>query len=135
MSEPLRRVTPEERAEIRARLDAATPGPWRVSPSPSGTRWIDAGTYDEVISPASVDCMRYCYGGTSDINLSVADADLIAHAPDDLRRLLDALDAAEQRIADLTRSQAAPPFGRTYTSVSPTTVLGGRSRNPLDGQP
>lgn len=55
--------------QIRALVDSGTPGPWHRNRD-----WIDAGEYDEVLAPAPVDCMAYCYGGSSRIELSDADA-------------------------------------------------------------
>jgi hypothetical protein len=88
--------------EIRARLAAATPGPWKANDD--GT--IDGSEYAEVICRGQVDCMAYCAGGTSVIegdNLK-ADADLIANAPTDIARLLAALDdllyIADNKTAD-----------------------------------
>ena len=77
-------------APIRERLATATPGPWKANED--GT--IDGSNYDEVICKGQVDCMSYCYGGSSVIegdNLK-ADAEFIAHSPETQARLLAALD-------------------------------------------
>lgn len=73
---------------IRARLDedeaaarAATPGAWKIRPRLEGV-CIDAGRYDQVIAPGVVSCGSYCYGGTSSVDISDADAEHIArHDP------------------------------------------------------
>lgn len=70
-------MTPEERAHLTRLAEAATPAPWRVSPGSSGSNWIDAGDYDDVLAPEPVDCTAYCYGGSSRIVLSDPDAALI----------------------------------------------------------
>ena len=101
----------EDRAAIRARLAAATPGPWRIARSRGGVPWIDAGEYDEVLAPADVDCMAYCYGGTSRIEMSDADAEFIAHARTDVADLLDALDEAERTLEQILTHYAVTVDG------------------------
>ena len=67
--------------QIRALADTGTPADrWRIQQGHNGSNWIDAGEYDEVLQPAPVDCMAYCYGGTSQIELSDADAAKIVAA-------------------------------------------------------
>lgn len=73
---------------LAARLDedeaaarAATPGAWKIRPRLEGV-CIDAGEYDQVIAPGVVSCGSYCYGGTSSVDISDADAAHIArHDP------------------------------------------------------
>lgn len=76
-----------------------TPGPWRLSLGASGTNWIDAGDYDEVLAPAPAECMAYCYGGSSRIDLSDADAAKIVTTVNALEPLGDLLDATDAMIA------------------------------------
>lgn len=65
-------TTPDRIAEIRARLAAATPGPWRADE-------------DEIIwSDEGIDIIH--------VVVNPENADLIAHAPDDLRWCLDEID-------------------------------------------
>lgn len=93
---------------IRARLAAATPGPWVAGKG--GT--IDGANYAEVICKGQVDCMSYCYGGSSTIdgdNLK-ADTDFIANAPTDMARLL----AAVETVTGLHRSSPAEFFDMDY---------------------
>ncbi len=59
-------------SEMRRRAEAATPGPWHVPRRGFG---IDAGEFDTVIGPGRVDCMAYCYGGSSTIDGDRLDAD------------------------------------------------------------
>ena len=76
--------------QIRALVDSGTPGPWHRNRD-----WIDAGEYDEVLAPAPVDCMAYCYGGSSRIELSDADAAKIVafvNAGPALADLIEAID-------------------------------------------
>jgi hypothetical protein len=77
---------------IKTQLATATPGPWKANKD--GT--IDGTNYAEVICRGQVDCMAYCYGGTSVIegdNLT-ADAEFIAAAPSTVARLTAAVEDA-----------------------------------------
>lgn len=72
----------EERDAIRARAEAAMPGPWEYEPST-----------DEILSPD---------GGIAEMTWpgrTRTSAEFIAHARTDVTALLDALDEAERRIA------------------------------------
>ncbi len=88
MSEPL---TEEQLAEIKARLAAATPGPWRQTEPTDGTPIVfDMTCGGESCSFEDCDLpdegMHVCdlaWGELSD-----ADAALIANAPTDIARLL-----------------------------------------------
>jgi hypothetical protein len=64
-------------AEIRARLDKATPGPWMHGVQ-QGFHWVDTRLDRRVVTIA-------------DDVLTDADAELITHAPGDIRWLLDAV--------------------------------------------
>ena len=77
-------MTQERLNAIRGRLDARTPGEWEAS-----GREIDAlaPSWGEVVS-TEVNCMNYCYGGTGRGVEHAEDAELIAHAPQDLADLL-----------------------------------------------
>jgi hypothetical protein len=87
-------------AEIRARLESATPGPWYVDgPHPMcGEIWVctktpplaqpDGTPWHELASPEVV---------ATGLDDAPGDADLIAHAPADLGYLLDALAAMTDR--------------------------------------
>ncbi len=99
MTEPL---TPEKTAELRRLLDAATPGPWRAD----GDAWIEAGSYDEVLTPAPVECMAYCYGGASRVNLADVDRALIVAAVNALPDILADLEDAESLTVALRLAQA-----------------------------
>ncbi|MBX6723652.1 MAG: hypothetical protein IRY92_10550 [Dactylosporangium sp.] len=98
-------MTPEELAAIRARAEAATPGPWTVD---EGLVWDD-GT-------GECECQWYreirgwtdhgvpCDAGY--LVLSREDATFIAHAREDIPRLLDEVEALRAR-ADQLRQQVA----------------------------
>lgn len=65
----------------RALADAATPGPWEVCRRDGEVRWItQRDGFDDPIFPGPVQCMAYCYGGTSTLEIEDADAELITAA-------------------------------------------------------
>jgi hypothetical protein len=84
----------ERRAAIRARLEAATPGPWHQGRADHRDEWgcVNVGDYGWV-TPVGME-----YGADSEQGR--ADAELIAHAPDDLAYLLDAVEAL---VAELSK--------------------------------
>ena len=65
-AETLRRAA----ALMRERAEAATPGVWRHT-----EHGIEAGEYAEVIVPGRVECMAYCYGGSSTLDGDRIDLD------------------------------------------------------------
>lgn len=103
-------MTEAELAAIDARLEAATPGPW------AWDRWHNANGDSglHIYAPRPGQSMDEIVGGTRPVR-SVAvfdhgvieeptesDRDLIAHAPDDLRRLraeVDRLRAQRDKLA------------------------------------
>lgn len=104
-------MTPEERAAIRARLDAATPGPWSYGDIDS----VAGGTlYDTTVAIGS---MRWDNDNPMPIHRKVpaseadANGEFIAHARTDVERLLDALD------------EATPPTPGPDTERSPTGLV------------
>ena len=70
----------DRRAQIEARLEAATPGPWRVN------RYDHGGGRAHIEEPRRTLIADFYREG---------DREMLAHAPADLRWLLDALSAAE----------------------------------------
>jgi hypothetical protein len=82
--------------DIRARAEAATEGPWEWDGNDidqCGTRW---GSVVE----NTVSCMSYCYGGSVEQEVKPADREFIAHARQDIPRLLAALDAVTTYCAE-----------------------------------
>jgi len=73
----------EERAAIRERCEAATPGPWN---------WDDS--YEYIIGKGALVSVPTCGCGCSSLEISDADMDFIVHARHDIPALLDALDDA-----------------------------------------
>lgn len=78
--------------EIEARLKAATPGPWRIKPSAFERHCIGSDTRSTAKALFNM--------GSEDAEVE-ANAELIAHAPEDERYLLDALRAAEEKVDEL----------------------------------
>lgn len=80
---------PDRLQEIRARLDAATPGPWEYHPDPVGALAGPDGR--NIITPYAG------YGNASDW----PDITLIAHAPADIAFLLSENEALREQIGFL----------------------------------
>ena len=85
-------ATDRRLAEIRARLQRATPGPWEASPEEDG---VYADSSMVTSRPRSCSVAR----GIEEPR----DAELIAHAPADLAWLLDRLADAEGRAEEAAR--------------------------------
>lgn len=91
----------EQLQEIKARLEAATPGPWMKDP-------------DEPVRIMKPDKPGSSWDGTviatlqwDDFGLfEEANADLIAHTPEDLAKLIAALEAVEAWAGSLERDAA-----------------------------
>lgn len=97
---PEQRLTPDDLAAIRARVEAATPGPWEVlGPYPN----VHVGRCYEDDDGEELEfliCQMETKAPKSGC-LDHADAALIAHAPTDLRALLAHVTAVEDENADL----------------------------------
>lgn len=83
---------------IRARLAAATPGPWfwdeKYDPDKDGDIGLALTNNDgvEIVGAYNHHCCAY----RDDPTVNENDAPLIAHAPTDMARILAALDAVER---------------------------------------
>jgi hypothetical protein len=93
-------------AEARALAAAATPGPWRWT-----QRGIDGGEnfWTDVIVPGRVECMAYCYGGSSTFEMDNEqdDAEFIAAARSLVPALCDQVDRARNVAVQLEQQIAA----------------------------
>lgn len=79
---------------LRVTAEAATPGPWETLGG-----YVE-GVYGGEVTPQSVNCMSYCYGGSVE-RMSDADATHIAtFDPPTILALLSRLEAAEKVIED-----------------------------------
>lgn len=87
--------------EIRERLSKITPGPWTMDehfPESRGVLWgFEANGTCGDIQLADVQELPKWAKGTL-----LANADFIAHAPEDIAALLATLDASQARVAELT---------------------------------
>ena len=110
-------------AVLRAAHNAAAPPPWRVVNERNGdVHAIEApDTYDDVILPGRVECMAYCYGGTSTIegDRLPEDAALIVEARNALPALLDTIDA----ILDLHRPRKPDNLCRGCFTYHPCATV------------
>ncbi len=83
-------------AEIRARLEAATDeGPWRVAED-----WPDQCSNETIVASGD-----YAVAGCT---LNEADADLIAHAPDDIAHLLEEADRLRAALGEIKALRGDP---------------------------
>lgn len=97
-------MTPDERAAIRARLDAATPGPWALGHDTD----INGAWFAEILVPSQhLAALGY-------IDSSRADAEFIAHSRTDIELLLAEVERLTQMIRDI--DEAAQP--KTWKSDS-----------------
>lgn len=90
-------LTPEALDRL-AQLDAdATPGPWEVT-----RRGIESPPYSDVLTGGPVECMAYCYGGSSTLEGDnfTADAALIAAMRTHLPAFLNAAREQNAPLAD-----------------------------------
>lgn len=71
---------------IEMRLAMATPGPWRVKPSENGG--IHRGTVQVEENGRMIEVIAECYCGAREGH-GLRNAELIAHAPEDLEALIE----------------------------------------------
>lgn len=97
-------ITPERRKEIKARIEAASSGPWK---SDYGERVaIDFPTPEEYDSSKAVyDAGKYsAYGLIPHGIVHKNDADFIAHARQDIPDLLETIDELEEQRDKMAQS-------------------------------
>ena len=91
------RLTPEERAAIRARAEAATPGEWRLlSPYSGGSIVANCERAIVLFNPS----------GNPHNSCMKADSDFVANARQDVPALLADLEAADAALAALREENA-----------------------------
>ena len=92
--------------KIHALADTGTPADrWRIRQGRDGSNWIEAGEYDEVLQPAPVTCMAFCYGGSSQIELSDEDAAKIVAAVNALPHIANLIDTIDTHNYQSTQNQ------------------------------
>ena len=125
-------MTPDQLSAIRARLDAATPGPWEAGTAACcpDMGWVDG--------PKSAVCPQFTATKVTH-SLDANDAELIAHAPTDLGALLDEVErlraerddllAWSQRFSDLvgedgiTEASRCDAFAKLYDAAKASGKL------------
>lgn len=105
-------MTPEQLAAIRARLDAATRGPWALGHDTD----INGGWFAEILVPSQhLAALGY-------IDSSRADAEFIAHARTDLEQLLDEVEHLTQMIRDIDEASQPKTWKSDSWSVDGRTL-------------
>lgn len=100
-------MTPEQLAEIQARLAAATPGPWKQEQNTRIGAMTEVTAFDPDDPPTPWDVAttyRFCGRGKDECE---ANAALIAHAPADLAALLAYVEQLEGLLRDLCEDSRA----------------------------
>ncbi len=113
-------LTPEQErmlAEIEAREQAATKGPWKLSPEEIES--FDDGETYEVITPAQIDAILTVEMPNGFYYPSQADSDFIAHARTDIPALIALVRTLAKRRAVVCKACGG---ARTTTSIG----IGGR---------
>lgn len=113
MNEPM---TDEELQACRERAEAATPGPWKVSRVPFDER---KGT-DEVCDLVNDTWVVTRVGFLRDFR---SDAKFIAHAREDVPRLLATIDALKKDTAQISSEFGLPPAIRPAPGVITRLLL------------
>lgn len=93
-------------AAIRARIAAASPGPWSIlSAGSAGNDWfeIDAQPHEDDSDDDDSDFVRPLVVATLEAG-GGSDADLIAHAPTDLAALCDEVEQLKTKLENLTNA-------------------------------
>ena len=121
-------MTPEQLAAIRARLDAATPGPWHWDEHPVPTLHGVGGSPDtyeyeaeviEATHTGGCGCRAVCY---LDLTIDRSDAEFIAHARTDLGHLLAEVDRLTQMIRDIDEASQPKTWKSDSWSVDGRTI-------------
>ena len=105
-------MTEQEMSEAQARLDAATPGPWKVNDDPLGPGGLTVGPLSDLGD-------YVCELVTGDD----ANAEFIAHAPDDIRKALAALQRV--RTALIVNSYEMNSWSKAVSVADILTALNG----------
>lgn len=103
-------MTPDELAAIKALVDAATEGPWRT-----GDQWNSAGTVG-VLSAKSTHGNEDIVASCCDHGADPADAQFIAHARQDVPRLLAEVERLTAVVDAVRELHAEGEFGCPYPS-------------------
>lgn len=90
-------MTPEQLAEIKARCEAATEGPWEIYVPKQSNGWarlVPSGDREHDIMT--------CYSCVYPLDMDKNNADFIAHARQDIPALLEYIATLSEEVAKLT---------------------------------
>ena len=128
-------MTPEQLASIRARLDAATPGPWQAHLSNTPPHYLATPVVSHKCGPAGDRLGRFVLWD-GDPEQADKDALLIANAPADLAALLAYIGQLEGLLADLCEDgRAAAEAVRLRRAVSAVVALADKAEAAPDCPP
>ncbi len=105
--------------EIEARLAAATPGPWSRSGYDVGQVVYGPGGQPDLIGPIST-------------NSDIEDAEFIAHAPEDMKLLLDILEDYSDFVAELVEENHTLKYQLEQIKVAISNHPNPCSKHPED---
>ena len=91
-------MTDPDLTPIKARLDAATPGPWAVVDDLAVTAAPEVGGDDS--------CLSIVIPAIVEFTPRAADAEFIAHAPTDIAALVAEVERLQEQLADVERGEA-----------------------------
>lgn len=102
---------------IETRLAMASPGPWRVKPSDNGS--IHRGTVQVEENGRMIEVIAECYCGASEGH-GLRNAELIAHAPDDIKALIEEVKRLrqDQTVARMAANMFVEVWDRVGTTSS-----------------
>ncbi len=125
-------MTPDQLSAIRARLDAATPGPWELWYG--DLDWVSVGVDGDTVAECRIH-INHQFSGWQNLR----NATFIQHAPTDLRALLDEVErltalrddlfAWSQRFSDLvgedgiTEASRCDAFAKLYDAAKASGKL------------
>lgn len=109
-------------AAVKATAEAASKGPWEAGKNGS----IYGADYAEVIVKGPVECMAYCYGGSSTFDGDNLEADakhIATMDPSTTLALVDRLEQAEREVERLRGVVAGvEALGRNWLRLSGTAM-------------
>lgn len=119
-------------AEIRARLDAATPGPWEERAQDDSRCMAYSSIWAVAPGRPAVEIVATDWNDDGYPQPVQADCDLIAHAPADIAYLLEQLAAANERAdaAEAALRLADDVVGITKRGMTITGDCGGACEHP-----
>ena len=91
---------------IRHRFESATQGPYEHDNGSLSQHWSVPGEYTEIVT-TYVDCLSYCYGGSCAGIIKAEDAEFLAESWNDMKQLLELLDAIRQIHSPVADSASA----------------------------